>query len=365
FTACGFRSIVAFSEHKLNPSIFVYTYPELLLKSELKGSAELDYTSLALSDAGPYLACCSSIPDLTLTLWDWETAVPLCSKTLAGKEVRDLTFNPMNWNQMCTTSASAIRIWSVEKCDNEISLPAADGSEIECVSNLRRDTGGKFSYYGPLMPISAIAGLVGDEAETFVPVEQERARLCPSAICWTASSELYVGCKNGHLLKVHPDNKSVSILVDSKCNATGTEVQVKQQWDLKEPIRKMCISPDYDILYLLSHPYKMENLSEKYMGIYFSPPHCPILAPYQVLEGLLKHHVRALWSLCPQVTGLACCPLAQYAAVGTRSGHVLFVDLTQTQGPRVVHRHWLYHSALQHLVYVFMWEHLCRAHMAA
>lgn len=51
---------------------------------------------------------------------------------------------------------------------SEISLPAADGSEIECVSNFRQDTGGKFSYYGPLMPSSAIAGLVGDEAETFV-----------------------------------------------------------------------------------------------------------------------------------------------------------------------------------------------------
>ncbi|XP_023698358.2 cilia- and flagella-associated protein 43 isoform X1 [Paramormyrops kingsleyae] len=415
FTACGFRSIVAFSEHKLNPSIFVYTYPELLLKSELKGSAELDYTSLALSDAGPYLACCSSIPDLTLTLWDWETAVPLCSKTLAGKEVRDLTFNPMNWNQMCATSASAIRIWSVEKCDklhimksSEISLPAADGSEIECVSNLRQDTGGKFSYYGPLMPISAIAGLVGDEAETFVPVEQERARLCPSAICWTASSELYVGCKNGHLLKVHPDNKSASILVDSKCNATGagvapllqegslcslvlhrdglfaagddgilrcldikgTEVQVKQQWDLKEPIRKMCISPDYDILLLSSnsgHVYSRSLRTDKTEKVLDTLSGDFVAAAALTTDRNLCMSVRGsgmlqLWavdggscvgslSLHAEVTSLACCPRAQYAAVGTRSGHVLFVDLTQTQGPRVVHRHWLYHSALQHLVF--------------
>ncbi|XP_048865310.1 cilia- and flagella-associated protein 43 isoform X2 [Brienomyrus brachyistius] len=415
FTACGSWRTIAFSEHKLNPSIFVYTYPELLLKSELKGSAKLDYTSLALSDAGPYLACCSSIPDLTLTLWNWETAVPLCSKTLAGKEVRDLTFNPMTWNQMCATSASAIRIWSVEKCDklhimksSEISLPAADGSVIECVSNLRHDTGGKFSYYGPLMPISAIAGLVGAEAEMFVPVEQERTKLCPSAICWTSSSEIYVGCKNGHLLKVQPDNKSVSILVDSNCNPTaasvdpvlhegslcslvlhrdgllaagqdgilrcldikGTEVRVKQQWDLKEPIRTVRISPDYDILLLSSNSGnvysrslrtdKTEKVLDTLSGDFVAA--AALTTDRNLCVSVRESGMLQLWavdsvscvgclSLHTEVTSLACCPCAQYAAVGTRSGHVLFVDLTQTRRPRVVHRHRICHFAVEHLVF--------------
>lgn len=37
FTANGHYRTLAFSEHKLNPSIFVYNYPELVLKKELKG----------------------------------------------------------------------------------------------------------------------------------------------------------------------------------------------------------------------------------------------------------------------------------------------------------------------------------------
>lgn len=33
------------------------------------GTAQLDYTSLALSDGGPYLGCCSSLPDHSITVW--------------------------------------------------------------------------------------------------------------------------------------------------------------------------------------------------------------------------------------------------------------------------------------------------------
>lgn len=37
FTANGQLKILAFSSQKLNPSIYVYKYPELTLKCELKG----------------------------------------------------------------------------------------------------------------------------------------------------------------------------------------------------------------------------------------------------------------------------------------------------------------------------------------
>lgn len=32
-------------------------------------SVPVDYTSLALSDGGPYLGCCSSDPDYIITVW--------------------------------------------------------------------------------------------------------------------------------------------------------------------------------------------------------------------------------------------------------------------------------------------------------
>lgn len=44
FTASGYRRCLAFSDLGLNPSIFVYKYPEFELMSELKGQSMLNYT---------------------------------------------------------------------------------------------------------------------------------------------------------------------------------------------------------------------------------------------------------------------------------------------------------------------------------
>lgn len=38
-TANGHSGVFVFSEHKLNPSIFVYSFPKIELKNELKGKA--------------------------------------------------------------------------------------------------------------------------------------------------------------------------------------------------------------------------------------------------------------------------------------------------------------------------------------
>uniref|UniRef100_A0A8C7L493 Cilia- and flagella-associated protein 43 n=1 Tax=Oncorhynchus kisutch TaxID=8019 RepID=A0A8C7L493_ONCKI len=288
FTANGHCRTLAFSNHKLNPSIFVYNYPELILKNELKGTAHVDYTSLALCDAGPYLACCSSIPDHTITVWNWETGDPICNQPQAGKDITSLVFNPMNWLQICSLSASSsLTVWTIEKSDSfhimkpgVIDLPATDGSLVEREINPSHIPTGILTYFGPQMPNSAIAGLAEDKAETFVPKERIKTRLRPSTICWTASSELYVGCQEGHLLQVDPDSLAVSVLF----NPSGT-------------------------------------------------PCCLI----------------AFFTL---VTSLACCPIAQYVAVGTVSGHVLFIELTREQQPRLVHRVHLYYTPVDHLLQV-------------
>ncbi len=49
---------------------------------------------------------------------------------------------------------------------------------------------------------------------------------------------------------------------------------------------------------------------------------------------------------------LACCPIAQYAAVGTASGKVLFIDLNTEEQPRLVHQVHLCHTPVDHIVQV-------------
>lgn len=55
-----------------------------------------------------------------------------------------------------------------------------------------------------------------------------KARLTPTAICWTATSELYVGCAEGFLLLVDPESLSVSVLV----NPTSKQTHTLGHWDM-------------------------------------------------------------------------------------------------------------------------------------
>uniref|UniRef100_A0A672KDQ7 Cilia- and flagella-associated protein 43 n=1 Tax=Sinocyclocheilus grahami TaxID=75366 RepID=A0A672KDQ7_SINGR len=271
FTASGHSRCLAFSDLKLNPSIFVYNYPELEQVCKLKGTTKLGYTALALCDTGPYLVCASSMPDHTISLWNWESSVLLCSHPLLGEDVTALVFNPMNWCQIGAVNLRSLTIWNVERCDdyhlmNAVDLPAADGSVTECEANLSCMLSRKLTHLGPQMPISAIAGLSGDRADDFVPLKQIKPKLCPSAICWSTSSDLYVGSKEGFLLCVDPDTLLVSVLYkpQTELNPTGKLIldtyQIRtfedftlQTWALEEAASSICFPPDGETLLIVSN----------------------------------------------------------------------------------------------------------------
>ncbi|XP_061084124.1 cilia- and flagella-associated protein 43 [Conger conger] len=412
FAANGSSKTLAFSERKPNPSIFVYSYPELVQKSVLKGSAKLEYSALALSRAGPYLACFSGIPDHTLTIWNWENETVICADPNAGKEVIHLMFNPMNWQQICVSRTSSITVWTIERCDylkimttSVISLPAADGSQPEAQARLCHNHNDNPDYNGPQMPISATAGLKGDRAEGFVPKAKRKEKFYPSSVCWTASSDLYVGCRQGHLLLVNLDSKSVSVLLNPQQDADlegpqlqegslqgivlhrdglfaagndcvlrclqikGDNVQITQLWELSEPVVNSTFSPDGQVLLLSSskgsvyryrtvQPQQMEKVLDVLAGnflaagsLYTDKNLCVSVRDSGVLQLWSvddESHISSI-SLQIQVTSLACCPIAQLVAVGTDTGHVLFIDLTNEKQPRVVHRIHLYHAPVSQL----------------
>ncbi|XP_060943830.1 cilia- and flagella-associated protein 43 [Limanda limanda] len=412
FTARGTSGIFAFSEQKLSPSIFVYVFPELHMKNELKGTAQLDYTSLALSDGGPYLGCCSSLPDHTITVWNWETAEPICTQPQAGKDVISLVFNPMNWLQLCALGTASITVWNIEKSASlhvlkpcVVQLPAADGSLAE------RSVPTSYTvtppHFGQDVPPSTILMLKGNKAENIVTKLTSGARLTPTAICWTVTSDLLVGCAEGYLFLVNTENLSVSVLFnpttpdvapeladlrqssfqDLTLNKNGvialgkdgvvhciqikgTQIDITQTWQIEETATAAIYSPNYETLLLSSNTGQIYVLnstrSEKFV---------------KVLDVLSGNFVAAAWShadknfcvsvkdsgelqlwtvdgvclgsltLHAEVTSVACCPIAQYAAVGTTSGKILFVDLNREQEPRLVHQVQLYHSPVDHLVF--------------
>uniref|UniRef100_A0A671WDX3 Cilia- and flagella-associated protein 43 n=1 Tax=Sparus aurata TaxID=8175 RepID=A0A671WDX3_SPAAU len=174
------------------------------------GTAQLDYTSLTLSDGGPYLGSCSSLPDHTITVWNWETTEPICTQPQAGQDVVSLVFNPLNW------------------------------------------------------------------------LHRLGSKVTPTAICWTATSELYVGCAEGFLLLVEPESLSVSVLfnptiallsgflnhsnvkaLQNPCVLQGnvmhclqikqTQINITQTWQLQGSVTAVMNSPDRETLILSSN----------------------------------------------------------------------------------------------------------------
>ena len=52
------------------------------------------------------------------------------------------------------------------------------------------------------LPVSAVAGLQGEDAEQFEEYTDSCERACPSIHCWTPAGEVLIGCSTGELLKV-------------------------------------------------------------------------------------------------------------------------------------------------------------------
>ncbi|XP_029377676.1 cilia- and flagella-associated protein 43 [Echeneis naucrates] len=412
-TANGSSGIFAFSEQRLSPSVFVYAFPQLQMKNELKGTAQLDYTSLTLSNGGPYLGCCSSLPDYTITIWNWENAEPICTQPHAGQDVVSLVFNPQNWLQLCALGTKSITVWNIEKRptfhvlkSRVVKLPAKDGSSAEGLVPTSYSVRNKLPYFGPEMLPSAISGLnlnCTPHLFTWTKHSTEN-RLTPTAICWTTTSELYVGCEDGFLLLLDPENLSVSVLLkpavpdaisglrqssfeDISLNKNGliavgkdgvinymqinrTQCNITQTWQLEAPCKTAFFSPDYEKLLLSSNTGQLYMLnpsrSDKIVKVLDISSGNFVAADLSHIDKNICVSVRdsgelQLWSeegiclgslsLQADVTTLVCCPIAQYAAVGTTSGNILFIDLNREQRPRLVHQLQLYHTPVDHLLF--------------
>ncbi|XP_032890082.1 cilia- and flagella-associated protein 43 isoform X2 [Amblyraja radiata] len=212
FTANSNSKVVAFAEKRLKPSIYVYNFPELSKTAVLTDGAELEYTLLDFSYMGSCFASFSSIPDFTLTIWNWKTGHNLCSKSMMRMQACVLCFNPMNQLQLCLASCDSLLVWNIECCNEfhlltqvNVELPAEDETMTFHEDFRISPDCSALAYYGPKMLISAQAGLVGEMAKTFVAQELQKTIVQPVSVCWTPTSDLYVGCKKGELLHVDAD----------------------------------------------------------------------------------------------------------------------------------------------------------------
>uniref|UniRef100_A0A8C5N2I0 Cilia- and flagella-associated protein 43 n=1 Tax=Leptobrachium leishanense TaxID=445787 RepID=A0A8C5N2I0_9ANUR len=405
-----YSELVAFSSRTFKASIYVYTYPGFVRRAELKDGAVLGYSIIAFSHSGSYLASYSSIPDHMLTVWNWQDGVPLCRKSESSAIFTNLTFNPVNMLQLCLSSESSLLVWNIEVCDTvyrlkaqPVRLPNEDGSTA--IEERRFNASPDISYYGPVMPVSAIAGLVDEYSQTFIPQEERKPVVQPSCHCWSSTSDIYVGCKGGQLLVINSETLKVTILGPKEalstgesliphggsitmmalhkdgfyiagmdgivriCSIKGSEYKVEQCWDAKEPIESISFSADCKLLSVTTNKGSLwiynTNQPEETRRI-LSIDNEDLLNADFLISGN-KYYLSIgmsgelqIWSvedgtslgslnLNIQATCMACCPSSHYAAIGSSSGHVYFIDVSRVQNPRVVHRSTLHHVPVKHL----------------
>ncbi|KAM8974806.1 cilia- and flagella-associated protein 43 [Pelodytes ibericus] len=406
----SYSEVVAFSNQRLKPNIYVYTYPGFVRRAELKDGATLDYSLMAFSHSGSYLASYSSAPYHVLTVWNWQEGIPLCSKSETSTIYTHLTFNPLNMLQLCLSNDSSLLLWNIEVFDTAyhlkaqpVRLPSEDGTMEEKGYNPNPSP----SYYGPLMPASAMAGLVDGTAETFIPKEQRMPLMQPSFHCWSSTSHVYVGCKGGYLLSVNTETQKVTILhqeeqsspeeslrtalaegrisamalhrdglyiagsdgIVRSCHIKGSEFQVEECWHLTQPIENICFTADYTMLSiatskgsLYKHNTNQPGDMQKILSVYnedllaadFLTPgnkNCLSIGMSGEVQvwSLEEGASVGTLSINIQATCMKCCPSSSYAAVGSSTGHIYFIDASRVEDPHIVQRTRLYHGPVKHL----------------
>ncbi|XP_006920945.1 cilia- and flagella-associated protein 43 [Pteropus alecto] len=404
--------VVAFSDRKLKPLIYIYNFPGLTRRTKLKGNVLLDYTLLSFSYCGTYLASYSSLPEFELALWNWESNVILCKKSQLGMDMSQMTFNPMNWRQLCLSNPSSVTVWTIERSNQEhyfkarsVKLPMEDGTFFNEKDVIFPDSLPKDLIYGPVLPLSAIAGLVGKEAETFRPKDDLYPLLHPTVHCWTPTSDLYVGCEEGHLLLINGENLKATVLnkVEGQTPLDGRHFfspvtlayqkggvlasgidgfvysfiikdscyTVEDFLHLEEPVEYLMFSPSYKILliktekgsvyiYTFGEKPTLDNILEacdgKFQAIDFITPgneycmtltHSGEICVWCLEDGACVSRIY----LNTLATVMACSPSSLSAAVGTVGGSVHFIDIRDATSPQAVHKAFLSESSVQHLLY--------------
>ncbi|XP_060097687.1 cilia- and flagella-associated protein 43 [Heteronotia binoei] len=428
------QGIIAFSDRQLKPTIHVYAFPGLAKQAKLKGQASLDYSLLALSHAGSYLASYSSVPEFFLSVWDWSKKILLCSQSQPGVDVTAMSFNPMSWHQLCLHSGTSVTLWNIERSDNEhllkskpVSLPAQDGSTMYEQNTFFSCPNTQDPYFGPVLPISAVAGLIGDEAETFKPKDDTQPTVHPTVHCWTPTSDLYMGCEEGYFLKIGADtfkaitvHQKLSPDAKAKRRATfrsvshspgkaegvecseaqnvvlfamalhkdglyaagndgvvrcyqikGTQFTIEDCLEVEQPITNLLFSPDYTYLLVetekgslyVFNPNGNEDVLQfldasegQFLGVDFIVPgskHWVSVAEsgemhiWQTEDGTCISKI----SLHTLATAMACSLSSHCVTVGTKGGHIFFIDVTNVELPKVIHRVLLTERPVQLLHY--------------
>ncbi|XP_063718204.1 cilia- and flagella-associated protein 43-like isoform X2 [Symsagittifera roscoffensis] len=211
-------NLVAFSEVFPQPRIFVHTFAKFeqkaVLKDELGDGAELEYTALAFSHEGNYLASYSGVGDFKIIIWNWQTKEILCKNSVGNENgpISSLSFNPTNWRQLVSGNQECITFWSIERSNknhfinpNQFSL-VLDDSLLSDEEYKSADSHPNFSE----LKFIASRDLI-ESALNCTEWHEKKNSVVPLCHTWLPSGHVLFGCKRGEIIKIDTETHTTEI----------------------------------------------------------------------------------------------------------------------------------------------------------
>eukprot|EP00794_Sanderia_malayensis_P005297 gene5297-5966_t len=327
-------NVIAFSEACINTKIFIYDLDNCWEpKAVLQGAGTLGVSAIAFANNGSLIATYAQAPDCALTLWNWPEEQKLCSVSCKNVTCTQLSFNPLNWKQICGTSEHGAVLWTTEEVNQsyhismqKVILPPIDGGfETDLFDDLDRQISRSVSPITSNIRITktAIAGIVTEDVEN-IEIGDKQKRCSPKGHCWAQNGTIYCCCAGGQILSINFDSNNASILYNPViCDGALDGILMENQPDerLEHALSELsagsmdCVALHRRGLFMAGQDNFLRCISVGKDG------------DFQIAERIpLQHSISAMcWS-----------PGYDYLALGSTEGSISLYDAGHGEGLKVL-----------------------------
>ena len=229
-------NLIAYAEKKLNPSIRIITFPEWEPLCKLENGCMMEYVDIAFAPTGAYLLTCSSLPDFKLSLWDYNSGSILTTVNVKSHPGNTISFNPLNWKQICVTGDQSFHVGSIETSNEKFDIKLSTIDLPDPTSALGPIPEDNDIYMKKFVPSPILTAESVKIASTLSPLhdkyKDKLKKVAPVSHCWAVGSCLYVGCTDGQLLHYDTTSGTMTILTNPLANCKGssnTSLKIKEE----------------------------------------------------------------------------------------------------------------------------------------
>lgn len=237
-------NIIAYAEKKLNPPIQLISFPDFEPVGVLTDGCMMEYVDIAFAPTGSYILTCSSLPDFKLSLWDFNTGTILTTVSIKSHPGNSITFNPLNWKQVCVTGDQSLHVGSIETSNDKFAIKLSSVDLPDPTTPIgpmadQKDVYGKKFVPSPILTAESVK-----IASTLSPLhdkyKDKLKKVAPVSHCWSASNDIYVGCTDGQLLYHDTATNILSVLTNPLAiipTSSFSDLKIKEEDDDDETMK--------------------------------------------------------------------------------------------------------------------------------